>query len=182
MSVAVLHVCDKFGVRGSSIHGVSRLFSWWFPRYDRDRYQVFLCGIKQPEHHKTTAVTAKLSDTTRQDVAAALGLLLEVDGDVVRKYREFVDSGRAGGIKETVVRALHDGGKLFFTGCGSTGRLSIQLVSIWRDFWQRQRARHLKCLPPPEDFENRAFAIMAGGDFALIKSVEGFEDFTEFGK
>ena len=49
MSVAVLHVCDKFGVRGSSIHGVSRLFSWWFPRYDPDRYRVFLCGIKQPE-------------------------------------------------------------------------------------------------------------------------------------
>jgi len=49
MSVAVLHVCDKFGVRGSSIHGVSRLFSWWFPRYDADRYRVFLCGIKQPE-------------------------------------------------------------------------------------------------------------------------------------
>ncbi len=35
MGVPVLHVCDKFGVRGSSIHGVSRLFSWWFPRYDR---------------------------------------------------------------------------------------------------------------------------------------------------
>ena len=33
-----------------------------------------------------------------------------------------------------------------------------------------------------EDFENRAFSVMAGGDFALIKSVEGFEDFTEFGK
>ena len=34
MAVPVLHVCDKFGVAGSSIHGVSRLFSWWFPRYD----------------------------------------------------------------------------------------------------------------------------------------------------
>ena len=49
MSVAVLHVCDKFGVRGSSIHGVSRLFSWWFPRYDRARFAVSLCGLKQEE-------------------------------------------------------------------------------------------------------------------------------------
>ena len=40
----------------------------------------------------------------------------------------------------------------------------------------------MKCSPTPEDFENRAFSVMAGGDFALIKSVEGFEDFTEFGK
>jgi glycosyltransferase involved in cell wall biosynthesis len=49
MGVPVLHVCDKFGVRGSSIHGVSRLFSWWFPRYDPSRYTVSLCGLKQQE-------------------------------------------------------------------------------------------------------------------------------------
>jgi glycosyltransferase involved in cell wall biosynthesis len=49
MPTGVLHVCDKFGVRGSSIHGVSRLFSWWFPRYDRSRFSVSLCGLKQPE-------------------------------------------------------------------------------------------------------------------------------------
>jgi glycosyltransferase involved in cell wall biosynthesis len=49
MAVSVLHVCDKFGVRGSSIHGVSRLFSWWFPRYDRARFDVSLCGLKRPE-------------------------------------------------------------------------------------------------------------------------------------
>jgi len=49
VSVAVLHVCDKFGVAGSSIHGVSRLFSWWFPRYDPRRFEVSLCGLKAPE-------------------------------------------------------------------------------------------------------------------------------------
>lgn len=48
-AVPVLHVCDKFGVRGSSIHGVSRLFSWWFPRYDRERYSPSLVGLKHPE-------------------------------------------------------------------------------------------------------------------------------------
>ena len=127
-------------------------------------------------------VTANLSETARRDVSAALGLLFDADGDVVRKYREFAESGRAQGIKETLLRALKNGGRVFFTGCGSTGRLSIQLVSIWRDFWQQQRARGLKCSPTPRDFENRAFSVMAGGDFALIKSVEGFEDFTEFGK
>jgi glycosyltransferase involved in cell wall biosynthesis len=49
MPEAVLHVCDKFGVRGSSIHGVSRLFSWWFPRYDAGRWSLALCGLKGPE-------------------------------------------------------------------------------------------------------------------------------------
>jgi glycosyltransferase involved in cell wall biosynthesis len=49
MPVGVLHVCDKFGVRGSSIHGVSRLFSWWLPRYDASRFDVGLVGLKHPE-------------------------------------------------------------------------------------------------------------------------------------
>jgi glycosyltransferase involved in cell wall biosynthesis len=48
MPTAVLHVCDKFGVAGSSIHGVSRLFSWWFPRY-HPRFEVSLVGLKRPE-------------------------------------------------------------------------------------------------------------------------------------
>jgi len=49
MPVPVVHVCDKFGVAGSSIHGVSRLFSWWFPRYDAARFDVSLVGLKGPE-------------------------------------------------------------------------------------------------------------------------------------
>jgi N-acetylmuramic acid 6-phosphate etherase len=127
-------------------------------------------------------VTANLSDTAKGDVSAGLGLLFEADGDNVRKYREFASSGRARSVADTVLRVVKGGGKVFFTGCGSTGRLSIQLVSIWRDFWQQQRARGMKSTPPPEEFEHRAFSVMAGGDFALIKSVEGFEDFTAFGK
>jgi glycosyltransferase involved in cell wall biosynthesis len=47
-AIPVLHVCDKFGVAGSSIHGVSRLFSWWFPRYG-PRFAPSLVGLKNPE-------------------------------------------------------------------------------------------------------------------------------------
>jgi N-acetylmuramic acid 6-phosphate etherase len=127
-------------------------------------------------------VTAALSQTARQNIPAALEQLFDVDADVVNKYREFAESSRARVIADTLLHSLKNGGKLFFTGCGSTGRLSIQLVSIWRDFWQRQPTRGLKCSPSAEELEERAFSVMAGGDFALIKAVEGFEDFTQFGK
>ena len=127
-------------------------------------------------------VTSTLSEAARSDISSGLNQLFDVDSDVIHKYREFVESGRAPSIQQTVLNALRNGGRIFFTGCGSTGRLSIQLVSIWRDFWQRQRARGLKCSPSANEFEDRAFSVMAGGDFALIKAVEGFEDFTDFGK
>jgi N-acetylmuramic acid 6-phosphate etherase len=128
-------------------------------------------------------VTANLSDVAKRDIAEALDLLFQVDEDVVTKYREFAESGRAGEIAATVLRALKNGGKIFFTGCGSTGRLSIQLVSIWRDFWRRfLKHRTSNGSADAADFEQRAFSVMAGGDFALIKSVEGFEDFAAFGR
>lgn len=44
--IKVLHIADKFGVKGSSVHGVSRLFSWWFPRFDASRYTVKLVGLR----------------------------------------------------------------------------------------------------------------------------------------
>lgn len=139
-------------------------------------------------------VTANLSEVAKQDIAAGLKLLFAVDDDVVRKYREFAESGRARKIADTVLAALKNGGNLYFTGCGSTGRLSIQLASIWRDYWQQHNrssrgneAHSEQESEPPDvgcyqDYENRAFPVMAGGDFALIKAVEGFEDFTAFGK
>jgi N-acetylmuramic acid 6-phosphate etherase len=142
-----------------------------------DQFQ--LGGLTTESSHP---VTADLSETARRDVAKALDLLFEVDQDVVRKYSDFARSDRPEAMKREVLRVLRGGGKMFFTGCGSTGRLSIQLVSIWRDFWQRQRARGMQSSPTPQAFEDRAFSVMAGGDFALIKAVEGFEDFTEFGK
>ncbi|MGO8675932.1 MAG: hypothetical protein ACLQVX_08675 [Limisphaerales bacterium] len=140
----------------------------------------FQLGILTTE--SSHPVTASLSDSARRDAAAGLGLLFEADGDVVDRYTEFARSGQAREMAGAVIEALRKGGRVFFTGCGSTGRLSIQLVSIWRDFWQRQRARGLVCSPSAGEWEVRALSVMAGGDFALIKSVEGFEDFTAFGR
>jgi N-acetylmuramic acid 6-phosphate etherase len=140
-------------------------------------------------------ITANLSEVAREGIAAGLKLLLDVDDDVLRTYSAFAESGRARPIADVVLASLRKGGNIYFTGCGSTGRLSIQLVSIWRDFWQQQipLTRPSATLSPsdgerdgvrgnPTDWENRAFPVMAGGDFALIKAVEGFEDFTAFGK
>jgi N-acetylmuramic acid 6-phosphate etherase len=127
-------------------------------------------------------VTANLSNIAKTDVEGALGLLFQVDEDVSRRYGEFVESGRAAAIRNEILHSLRSGGRLFFTGCGSTGRLSIQLAAIWREFWQQQGARGQPYSAPAKDLEDRAWGVMAGGDYALIKAVEGFEDFSAFGR
>lgn len=137
--------------------------------------QFKLGGLVTELSHPVTADLSKVAETS---TSGALRLLFEVDRDVVEKYREWSETDSPRRIADTLRDALLDGGRVFFTGCGSTGRLSIQLASIWRDFWQKQRANGLA---DTKQWENRAHSVMAGGDFALIKSVEGFEDFASFG-
>jgi N-acetylmuramic acid 6-phosphate etherase len=125
--------------------------------------------------------TADLSEVARASAAAGLAALLDVDRDVVRKYAEWASSGQPGRMAAAALDSLRHGKRLFFTGCGATGRLSIQLDSIWRAFWQGRREAGLP-VPPPGEWEDRTRSAMAGGDYALIKSVEGFEDFAPFGR
>ena len=119
-------------------------------------------------------VTAELSETAKRSVSAALKALFEADTDVIRKFREFAESGRARAIANTVLAALKSGGKLFFTGCGSTGRLSIQLVSIWREFWQKQRARGLPCSPSARGFRAAGPERDGGRRFRANQISRGF--------
>ncbi|MGI9305282.1 MAG: glycosyltransferase family 4 protein [Gammaproteobacteria bacterium] len=42
---SVLHIGDKLSARGSSIHGVGRMFSWWFPVFEKMGYEPKLCVL-----------------------------------------------------------------------------------------------------------------------------------------
>lgn len=45
--INVLHVADKLSLGGSTIHGVTQLFAWWFSEYNRERYRVSLCSLRE---------------------------------------------------------------------------------------------------------------------------------------
>ncbi len=152
----------------------------------RERADQFLAIA--PDFHLGALVTesshprtADLSDVARRSADAGLAALFNVDRDVVETYGQWSQTRQPASMAGAALQTLRGGGRVFFTGCGATGRLSIQLDSIWRAFWQCRRARGLTA-PPPDVWEDRTRSVMAGGDYALIKSVEGFEDFAPFGR
>lgn len=91
--IRVLHVCDKFGVEGSSVHGVSRLFSWWFPRFDASRYDVRLVGLRRADQ-ATGALRAQGIDVTVLDkgkfdastLPALVGQIRRLRADIVHLH------------------------------------------------------------------------------------------------
>lgn len=47
-SIRVLHLCEHFGNRSASFHGVARSFELWLPQLDRPPFRVLLCSRAKP--------------------------------------------------------------------------------------------------------------------------------------
>lgn len=115
-------------------------------------------------------VTSDLSHVARRNPATAVDRILQVDGDIAAVARRAVLSPEFGKLV-AAMRGVADGrGSVIFSGCGSTGRLAIILEAMWR----RARAG--------SSTADSTASIMTGGDRALIRAVEHFEDYEQFGR
>jgi len=126
--------------------------------------------------------TATLSQTIGRDTVQGIRMLLSVDGEIAPSAAKVFASDPFRRLVAALTRSLTDGKRVFFTGCGATGRLSILLEAVWREFWQRLDREHPGIRAELPDLEDRVVSVMAGGDYALIRSVEGFEDYPRFGR
>lgn len=108
--------------------------------------------------------TRNLSDAAKEDLLSGIRLLQEVDFDALtflEKRLELVYQ-----LSVDIHNTLNKGSKIFISGCGATGRLALALESFWR----------------AGGGSDEVFGFMAGGDYALIKSVERFEDRMSYGR
>ncbi len=131
------------------------------------QFHLGFLPTEQP-HPKTSGLDA----VCRTDLSAGITMLLSVDRDIPPKAAEVFVSREFERLSASMENSLRSGGRIIFSGCGSTGRLSILLETSWRN-----ACRNL--LP---EMENRVLSIMTGGDYALIRSVEFFEDYMSFGR
>ena len=122
--------------------------------------------------------TKTLSQTAAADLPAAIRLLQSVDDEIPPAMEKVLQQDAFGRLVDVFGKALNAGRRIYFTGCGATGRLSILLEAAWRRCWREIG----KISPEMGKLEDRVISVMAGGDFALIKSVEGYEDFPDFGR
>ncbi len=145
-----------------------------------EREKAFRLGelLTESSHPKTRT----LSQTIQADLPAGIVMLQSVDADITETLEEILAQEAFPQLVDSLLEAMRAGRRIFFTGCGATGRLSILLEAAWRKFWRRQREQDPENGRDFSDMENRCVSVMAGGDFALIKSVEGFEDFPKFGR
>lgn len=109
--------------------------------------------------------TKQLSNLAKSDCLKAVALLHQVDLDMLGVLKSKLTEIES--LSMELKEVLSNGGRIFLCGCGATGRLSLALETIWRH-------------DHPGD--ERVQSFMAGGDVALISSIEKFEDYPEYGK
>ncbi len=122
---------------------------------------------------QSNPLTATLEQDFQHSSVAGTKTLLRPDRKVAEMANRLFKGSAFQHLVETADITLERGGRLVFSGCGATGRLSILLESMWRG----------SCIEAGmPDLANSVASIMTGGDYALVKSVESFEDFTNFGR
>ena len=126
--------------------------------------------------------TSNIDRIFKAGVDEGLKNLLSVDYDVAKMASNVLTGNAFRKLVEAGVKCMNGNGKIILSGCGATGRLSILLESIWRRFFAETREKHPDIYEKINIYENRVFSIMTGGDYALIRSVESFEDYAEFGR
>ena len=133
--------------------------------------------------------TMDFSRTIQDNPARGIQLLLKTDADIPPVARRVLLGKPYSKLVDSFGRILKDKKRLCFSGCGSTGRLSILLEKMWREYWEDRAAVSAgdaaRYAESNDEFfinANLACSIMTGGDRALIRSVEHFEDFNAFGR
>jgi len=140
----------------------------------------FHLGILPTE--QSNPKTRNLDVTFAGDPAAGVRMLLSVDRDILPVARKILSGDAFKKLVAAGTESILSGKKIILSGCGATGRLSILLESMWRVFFRNLRVSYPDIYNRAVILENSVLSIMTGGDYALIRSVENFEDYHEFGR
>lgn len=113
--------------------------------------------------------TLHLSGMAAEDLDKAIDLLKSVEIEALRSAFDEENLKAMEVLAEQIKATLATGGRIFFCGCGATGRLSLSLETLWRHEFRGSPAEH------------SVLSFIAGGDYALVRSIENFEDHPEYG-
>ncbi len=123
------------------------------------------------ETEKPHPKTRDLSDWAASDLPRAISTLAEIDChalDVVgSKFESIVE------LRSEIESVWSNGHRVFLCGCGATGRLSLALECLHKE--------RVAQTGGSSDAGGLVIGFMAGGDVALVHSLEGFEDFPDYG-
>jgi N-acetylmuramic acid 6-phosphate etherase len=111
---------------------------------------------------KSNPLSKGLSQTVNKNTLKAVASLKKIDVEMLELADNYLD--HIFKLKTAIQETRQSGGRIFICGCGATGRLALSIETILR----------------MEDGAQDIVSFMAGGDYALVRSIEHFEDNAQF--
>lgn len=130
---------------------------------------------------QSNPLTRNLSATIANDTAAGVAMILSADCNIAGVAAKAFKTKNFLRLVADIKRVMYEDKRVVISSVGASGRMAIQLDAAWRYFWS-QLTQKL-----PEKAEkflynaNRVESFTTGGDRALVRSVENFEDYMTFG-
>lgn len=125
--------------------------------------------------------TRNLSATIKRDTAAGIQTILSADSDIPTVASKAFETPEFKRLVDDIKRVIDERKTLLFSSVGASGRMAIQLDAAWRYFWtsliQKLPARKQEFM----EISEVSNSFTTGGDRALVRSVENFEDYMTFG-
>ena len=127
-------------------------------------------------------LTKNLSQTIAKDTAAGCKMILSVDANITKVAAAAFETEEFKSLVLDIKKAIDNRKTILFSSVGASGRMAIQLDQTWRYFWTSLVNRIPGKKEAFIEISNLSNSIITGGDRALVRSVENFEDYMTFGR
>ena len=182
-SAVASYKCEHKGARDYELDiDIALRLSGELEQRAREMSENFIKNEKQymlgfVEAEESNPITRELGERFVLDTEDGIATLHSADCVLLPLYEKTLHSEKFDLFVKDIVKALSSGGRIIISGCGSTGRLAMRIEASFREA-VREIA---KSFPEAGALENSVIEVMTGGDYAIIRSVEAFEDYTSLG-
>ena len=130
---------------------------------------------------QSNPLTRNLSAKIARDTAEGIRTILSADRNIPVVAASCFETDAFQQMVRDIRRVIDTRRTLLFSSVGASGRLALQLGATWRLFWTgliEKLPLHAKQFA---EIAACADSLMTGGDRAVVRSVENFEDYMSFG-
>ena len=120
------------------------------------------------EAEQSNPKTRNLDAIFKADPNEGVRTLFSVDADLAPLYEKALNDPSFDRLRDRIYTTLTGGGKIILSGCGSSGRLCMGVERAFRRATAKLGLTQLG---------DQITTIMTGGDYAVIRAVEFFEDY-----
>ena len=141
------------------------------------QFQLGMIPTEQPN-----PITKGLSSVLLKDTKAGVKMILDADRDIPRAVNDAAKTQEFKNLVKDIKKAIDNRKTILLSSVGASGRMAVQIDNGWRAFWTAVTQKLPRLKEKNIEISNLTISMITGGDRAIVRSVENYEDYMSFGR